>query len=117
MHEIAPTKMVFRRWRDGEVIALMPEEPADPNGYLCQSYMRVGQHGAANYEHVIAKTVPVSRESVESDLLQLMDELKGIGYQIAWRDLCTPAMRRARWAEADRMSGRVVRWGKNRRTA
>lgn len=119
MHEITPTKMVFRRWRNDEqeLIALMPEEPADPNGSLCQSYMHVGQHGAADYEHVMAETVPVSRESVDSDLLQLMDELKERGYRIVWRERCTPAMRHARWWEADRMSGRVIRWGKNRRTA
>lgn len=101
-YEAIQTKMIFRRWRNNqEIIALLPEEPADPNGYLCQSYEHIGQHGAADYAHVIAKTTPITREDASSDLLQLMDELNALGYQIAWRQRCTPTMRHARQQKTD----------------
>ena len=40
------TVVVFRKWKtNGDIIALFPELPADNEGYLCDSYEHVGQHG------------------------------------------------------------------------
>ena len=57
-----PTKVVFRQWRSKphEIIALFPEVPADLDGYTCMSYEHVGQHGAADYEGVMAATWPTN---------------------------------------------------------
>lgn len=40
------TQVIFRNFEDGEVIALFPEIEADYSGNI-QSYLHVGQHGAA----------------------------------------------------------------------
>lgn len=69
------TKVVFRKWKDGEVIALFPDD-TNPHGGTVTSYMHVGQHGAADYGHVIVATRP-ARPSEYRDLLA---ELKAIGY-------------------------------------
>lgn len=41
------TKVIFRKFRDGSVIALFPNIPWDNNGNIA-SYMHVGQHGGAS---------------------------------------------------------------------
>ena len=71
------TLVVFRVWKDtGEVIALFPamQEP----GYLCGSYARVGQHGAADYEGVVAQSRPATEEEYED----LHGELESLGYRL-----------------------------------
>ena len=98
MDEQTPVKVVLRRWRDGDLIALMPEEPADEWGRTISSYMHVGQHGAAAYEHVISQTRPVLWW--DQDVLDFLDELKRIGYDVDVRQRCTPEMRAAREAAA-----------------
>lgn len=70
------TKVVFRKWKGGDVIALFPDVPWNQHDYTTASYMRVGQHGAADYTGVIAATRP-AREPEYRDLLA---ELKAIGY-------------------------------------
>lgn len=70
------TKVVFRKWKDGDIIALFPDEPWSRSDYSTTSYMHVGQHGAADYVGVIADTRP-AREKEYHDLLA---ELKTIGY-------------------------------------
>ena len=70
------TKVVFRKWKDGDIIALFPDEPWSRCDYSTTSYMHVGQHGAADYAGVIADTRP-AREEEYHDLLA---ELKTIGY-------------------------------------
>jgi len=43
------TKVIFRRWANGDVIALFPEIAATVgNPSHCLSYSRVGEHGAAD---------------------------------------------------------------------
>ena len=71
------TLCIFRRWRSGrkEVIALFPEEPHDPNGFQCDSYMHTGQHGGADYTGCITATRPASLD--EPDVAALRRELEG----------------------------------------
>lgn len=71
------TKVVFRRWKEGDVIALFPDEQWSQHGYMTTSYIHVGQHGDADYAGVIAATRP-AREHEYQDLLS---ELKSIGYE------------------------------------
>lgn len=40
------TEVVFRKFRDGEIIALFPYEPERFGN--CSSYMHIGQHGTAH---------------------------------------------------------------------
>ena len=79
------TKTVFRIWPDGEVIALFPQIAASVDGHLCQDYVQVGQHGAADTLIVVRRT----RSAKPKEYQPLLKELRQIGYnpQIAKR--CT----------------------------
>jgi hypothetical protein len=91
------TIVVFRRWKDcGDVIALFPELPADHNGYYCDAYEHVGQHGGADYYGVIRATEPVSRSAAAS----LMHELTLIGYRLLVKERASRQMHEQRRATA-----------------
>lgn len=88
-------KVIFRKWSDGDIVALFPEIPGDRKGWLCESYMHVGQHGAANCSGVIENTRPASPEEYEA----LLRELGSIGYgRLRIVKRMTPAMLKARRA-------------------
>lgn len=69
------TKVIFRKFRDGEVIALFPEIACSNNLFECMSYMHTGQHGAASV-FVSGYTVRASAKESEN----LREELKRQGY-------------------------------------
>lgn len=72
--------VIFRKWNDGQIIALFPDEPWNTHDNMITSYMHVGQHGPADYAGVINKTtLPCEHEYQE-----LLVELQSIGYN----DLC-----------------------------
>lgn len=93
-----PTATIFRRQRDGDIIALFPTIPADPQGH-CLSYQRVGQHGAADPGHVMAHTRPAAPDEYAS----LMSELAGIGYVVRPVRRVTRRMHEQRRATLARM--------------
>ena len=71
------TKVVFRKWnKGGEIIALFPEERWNRHNYTINSYIHVGQHGAADYDQVVA----ISRPAREDEYKPLLAELIDIGY-------------------------------------
>ena len=48
------TKVVSRKFKDNEdIIALFPEKIWNRQNYTISSYMHIGQHGDADYDHVI----------------------------------------------------------------
>jgi len=69
------TKVIFRIFPDGEVIALFPEIPADQQAGHCLSYMHTGQHGAAS-----ADLPPYTRSATPEECAPLLEELRTIGY-------------------------------------
>jgi hypothetical protein len=74
------TKVIFRQWKIGcAIIALFPEIPADNIGYFCQSFMHIGQHGAANPE-IVNDTKPANLD--DGAVKTLMAELKERGYNL-----------------------------------
>ena len=77
-----PTIVIFRKWKSsehisglGDIIALFPELPADI-GASCASFEHFGQHGAADYNSVIRRTVPATPE----EYADLKAELEGPNY-------------------------------------
>ncbi len=72
------TKVIFRKYKDGDVIAIFPEELGASSAFTCSSYQSTGQHGAADPMLVIETTKPASTE--ESQPLQ--KELESIGYEL-----------------------------------
>ena len=72
--------MIFRQWWIGcEIIALFPEIATDTIGYNCQSYMQVGQHGAASPD-IITDTKPANLE--DGVVKRLIKELEELGYNL-----------------------------------
>lgn len=72
------TIVVFRKWKDRkDIIALFPRIPADISGYMCLSYMHIGQHGDADPARVVSQTVLAKPDEYAG----LLKELKSIGYR------------------------------------
>lgn len=85
------TPVVFRVWNacPCDIIALFPALAADNQGYYCESYQHVGQHGPADYKGCIKTTRPATKK----EAAPLLAELRRIGYgdlQVVER--ATPAM-------------------------
>ncbi len=74
------TKVIFRVFKEGDVIALFPSELADNRGN-CMSYMHIGQHGAADYNGLVRTT----RLATEAEYKALARELTSIGYNLEIR--------------------------------
>ena len=70
------TPVIFRKWKEGDIIALFPTLDYNEFSGLCWSYEHVGQHGGADYNHVVKITTPVRPE----EYADLLAELKSIGY-------------------------------------
>ncbi len=69
-------RVVFRKWRIGcGIIALFPDETYT---YNVGSYTHIGQHGEADYRHVMKNTIPATPEEYAG----LKKELESIGYQL-----------------------------------
>lgn len=72
------TKVVFRKYKNGDILALFPNEIADPLGN-CLSYEHIGQHGAATYGYCIEMTKPAK----PSEYQELYNELtRVVGYRL-----------------------------------
>jgi hypothetical protein len=69
------TKVVFKKFPEGDVIAIFPDEVADPHGNL-MSYMHVGQHGACSPEqlHLLDDATPEEYAPLKKELESLSPE-------------------------------------------
>jgi hypothetical protein len=81
MHdEIAATRVAFRKFSGGDVIAIMPDACKRNNvryGPMCMSYMHVGQHSECTLS-MLDELEPATPE----EYAELRRELEGIGYKI-----------------------------------
>jgi hypothetical protein len=69
------TPLVFRTFPEGDTIALFPTIPATQPGEDCESYMHIGQHGAATPD-----LVRFTHQATQAQANELMQELVTIGY-------------------------------------
>lgn len=76
MKDQEQTEVIFRKYRDGEIIALFPYLP-EFRYTSCMSYMHIGQHGTAHLE-LINNTKPASPDEYQD----LYKELEGLGYNL-----------------------------------
>ncbi|WOG27799.1 hypothetical protein [Endozoicomonas sp. 8E] len=72
------TKVVFRKFPEGDVIALFPDDVADNRGHI-SSYQQQGQHGAAS-PALMDELTPATVEEYQ----HLLNELT---HQIGYTDL------------------------------
>lgn len=66
-------KVIFRKTKDGEIIAFFPEASANFGNVL--SYMHIGQHGEASMEFY-----QITKKATEAEYKPLLKELKVIYY-------------------------------------
>ena len=85
------TKVIYRTFHAGDVIALFPEIPADVHGHYCQSYQHIGQHGAASPD-----LSHCTRPSTPDEAKELHTELERIGYSLQPVKRVTAAMHATR---------------------
>lgn len=98
--DIYKTTVIFRKYPDGDILALMPYDIANGEGN-CTSYMHVGQHGAAHYEHCISQTKP----AVYAEYKNLVDELISLGYNLEIRRKANGRKQSEAFLESIRMRG------------
>ena len=72
------TKVIFRKFEEGDIIALFPELVGTNDISTCMSYQHVGQHGAASVD-LVYDTKPAT----PSEYKDLYDELTNmVGYDL-----------------------------------
>lgn len=69
------TKVIFKKFPEGDIIACFPELVGDMKEFTCLSYQHLGQHGACDTWYM-ANLRPAAPEEY-NDLLK---ELQSIGY-------------------------------------
>ena len=85
------TKVIFRKFPDGGIIALFPELPGTNNAGTCLNYVHEGQHGSG--EATCDGTILARPKEYEA----LYDELTGvIGYELIVVKRFTHQMHRGR---------------------
>ena len=85
-----PVVVHFRRFKEGDVIALFPYEPGTLDPTTCCSYQRMGQSGSADYTSDFLNTTnPANPE--DPDVKALIAELEDIGF-ILEIQTCAPTL-------------------------
>ena len=69
--------VMFRKWRDGDIIAILPTLTGTSSPYTCMMYEHVGQHGSGDPQGVIGKT----KKATPKEYTPLLRELRRIGYR------------------------------------
>jgi len=80
---VSKTAVVFRIFNEGGAIALFPNIV---HGALCSSYMHVGQHGDADYDHVVNISHPPKTGDELWEVDNLRRELRWLGYHLVEYD-------------------------------
>ncbi|MCK5236221.1 MAG: hypothetical protein KAR06_04470 [Deltaproteobacteria bacterium] len=75
--DVIVTKVIFRKYPEGDVIALFPDNSYRRN-YMTECYQHIGQHGEGDYRGVVASTKPATPE----EYADLKAELESIGYDL-----------------------------------
>lgn len=91
------TVVVFRKFNDGQVIALFPRDPgSSSNWYNCDSYMHVGQHAPADPS--IVRITKLAKPEEYADLKRELEE-EPYGYRLKVQQRITSHDNAAREAE------------------
>lgn len=87
--------VIFRRWPNGNIIALLPQLPGTNNAATCMSYERIGQHASCTPKSVVRGTKPAK----SSDSKALFTELTLAGYRLTPAKRLTMAQTKMRLAQ------------------
>ena len=67
-------KVVFRKFNDGEIIALFPQIKSGCPYYQIMSYMHIGQHTEVDHHAILEQTKLATKEEYQT----LLNEIKSI---------------------------------------
>ena len=67
--------VIFRKFPEGDIIALFPNMIENTNKHYINSYQHIGQHGEASVELITDLEIPTDKEARD-----LWNELFEIGY-------------------------------------
>ena len=70
------TRVIFRKFSEGDIIALFPRIPGTLDYGSCAAYQHIGQHSSVDCQSVITYSKPAKPEEYRD----LMEELVRIGY-------------------------------------
>jgi len=70
-------KVVFRKFEDGEIIALFPDIKFSYPNYTIMSYMHIGQHEEVDH-HIITQQTKLA---TEEDYQSLLNEISNIYHE------------------------------------
>ena len=98
------TIVIFRKYPEGDILAIFPEIPSDAWGYECTVYQHLGQHGGGDCRGMMLATKPAK----PSEYKALKKELEQIGYVLEVRERMTEEMRNRRIADANRQRQAVT---------
>jgi hypothetical protein len=70
-------KVVFRKFKEGDIIALFPRLPGTNSPYTCDSYMHFGQSGSADPE-----IVKITKPATPEEYADLAKELRSMGFEL-----------------------------------
>ncbi len=90
--------VLFRKYPEGDILAIFPEIPSDRWGDECMVYAHLGQHGGGDCQGMMQATKPAK----PSEYKDLKRELERIGYALEVRERITRTMREKRQAEVRR---------------
>ena len=68
-------RVIFRKWRNGDIIALLPDNEANPG--MVDMYEHVGQHGEGS-----PAIIGITKLASPDEYNELLNELRGIGYEL-----------------------------------
>lgn len=100
-----PTKVIFRKWPNGDIIAIFPEVAGDANGVYCRSYEQIGQHGAVDAQGLVSSRTAPAKPDEYADLKA---ELEIIGYTLAIISRIPPRAFEKRLADIAKMTPVVI---------
>jgi len=72
------TTVIFRKFSDGDILAVFPEMPGDSSIGTCGSYQHIGQHGACSIF-----ISDITKPATPREYADLKAELEMIGYNLA----------------------------------
>ena len=90
------TKVIFRKFKEGDVIALFPEELGTNEHWTCNSYQHIGQHSSCCADTIVYCTKLATPEEYED----LYNELESIGYNLEIRKRVTQHMDQIRYEKS-----------------
>lgn len=71
-------KVIFRKWNDGDILALFPEEIVPQTSYNCYSYACIGDYGLADPILCMRETVLATPK----EYAKLLKKLQYDGYDL-----------------------------------